>query len=85
MTTEVKKWGNSLAVRLPREMSRRLALREGSEITIREENARIVIGKPTPADKSIDKNAWRRFVLPMRQRKENVSGNIDRILYGSNR
>lgn len=83
MTTKVKKWGNSLAVRLPQEMVRRLALREGSDVTVREEDARIVIHKSIPTDKTIGKGAWRQFVIPMKKRKENISGTIDTILYGS--
>lgn len=85
MATTIKKWGNSMAVRLPQELIRRLALREGSAIAIREENSRIVISKPPPAAKRIGKNAWRQFVIPMKKRKENISGNVDNILYGSNR
>ena len=85
MPTKVKKWGNSFAVRLPQEMVRRLALREGSDVTMREEDARIVIRKTAPSDKPIGKDAWRQFVIPMKKHKENVSGTIDMILYGSAR
>ena len=85
MTTKIKKWGNSLAVRLPQEMVRRLSLREGSDVMIREENARSIIRKPLPADKTLGRDAWRQFVMPMKKRKENTSGTIDKILYGSTR
>lgn len=85
MTTTIKKWGNSLAIRLPREIIRNLALREGSDVTIREENARIVIQKPLAETKRIGRDAWRQFVIPMKRRKENISGTVDKILYGSTR
>ena len=32
MTTKVQKWGNSLAVRLPKRLARGLSLREGSDV-----------------------------------------------------
>jgi len=32
MTTKIQKWGNSLAVRLPKEVARKLTLQEGSEV-----------------------------------------------------
>lgn len=85
MTTTIKKWGNSLAVRLPREIIKNLALREGSEIAIREEGARIVLHKTPDAAKTLNKNAWAHFVIPIKKRKENISGKIDQILYGDTR
>ncbi len=48
----VAKWGNSLAVRLPRSVVEVLALREGDEIDIRVEGDRAfaVSRQPAPAD-----------------------------------
>lgn len=37
MTTTIQKWGNSCAVRLPKELLRKLDLQAGREVTIREE------------------------------------------------
>ena len=34
MTTKVQKWGNSLAVRLPKGLARGLSLREGSDVEV---------------------------------------------------
>jgi antitoxin MazE len=34
MTTKVQKWGNSLAVRLPKEMTQDLGLKQGSDVAI---------------------------------------------------
>jgi len=85
MITVIKKWGNSLAIRLPREVIRRMALREGSEITMREEGVRLVLHRTPEPEKTLTKNAWRDFVLPLKKRKENVSGALDHILYGAPR
>jgi antitoxin MazE len=43
METKVQKWGNSLAVRLPKEIVRRLSLQEGSAVLVNENNKRIII------------------------------------------
>ena len=85
MITLLKKWGNSLAIRLPREVVRRFALSEGSEISIREEGACIVLHKTLEIKKTINKNAWRDFIIPIKKSKENISGKIDHILYGASR
>lgn len=43
MNTTIQKWGNSLAVRLPKEVVQERALYEGSEVTISSDDGRIVI------------------------------------------
>lgn len=85
MTTKLKKWGNSLAVRLPKEMIRRLALREGSNIVVREYKNAIIIRRPESQDRPIRRNDWKQYLIPMNHKKENVSGSIDKILYGASR
>jgi len=40
MVTTIKKWGNSLAVRLPKKAADRAGIREGSEVVIDESGAR---------------------------------------------
>lgn len=47
METTIQKWGNSLAVRLPRHIVRSLRLHEGSKVAVREQKANVVI-VPTP-------------------------------------
>jgi len=47
MTTTIQKWGNSYAVRLPREMVRKLKLQAGHEVLI-EDNARGLSITPAP-------------------------------------
>lgn len=87
MTTTIKKWGNSLAVRLPREIVRHLALREGSGVVMREERNAIVIRRWEPQASPVNKNDWKFYLVPggRGRKKENVSGAIDRILYDASR
>lgn len=43
------KWGNSLGVRIPREIAQRVGMREGSRLEITEENGRIILVPQPPA------------------------------------
>ena len=43
MTTKVQKWGNSLAVRVPKELARGLHMREGSNVVLSSEGDALVI------------------------------------------
>lgn len=45
MTTKVKQWGNSLAIRVPKEMAKRASLVEGSSVVLSLKNKNIVIVK----------------------------------------
>ncbi|MBI1974887.1 MAG: AbrB/MazE/SpoVT family DNA-binding domain-containing protein [Parcubacteria group bacterium] len=49
MTTKIQKWGNSLAVRLPKNLARALSFRAGTPVSIKQEwwGVRIV-PKKTP-------------------------------------
>jgi antitoxin MazE len=47
METKIQKWGNSLAVRLPKDVVLKQLLREGSNVTITSEKDGIII-KQTP-------------------------------------
>lgn len=85
MTTKVQKWGNSLAVRIPKEMIRRLALKEGSDVLVREDKDMITIRRQEPQDRLIRKNDWKQYLIPVSHKKENISGTIDKILYGAPR
>lgn len=83
MTTKIRKWGNSLAVRLPKGVTVRLGLREGSRVEIGAAAGELVILKPASESNGTRKSDWGKFVLPTKKRKERVSMNIDEILYGS--
>jgi antitoxin MazE len=45
MHSQVRKWGNSLGIRIPKLLAKKLNLRSGSEISLRSEDNRIVISK----------------------------------------
>lgn len=83
MTTKVQKWGNSLAVRLPKEVAQKLHLKEGSKVEVRQDAAHIVIQHVGISDKEVNKKAWKRFVISTKNKKENVAVRIDEILYGA--
>ncbi|MBI3420737.1 MAG: AbrB/MazE/SpoVT family DNA-binding domain-containing protein [Candidatus Sungbacteria bacterium] len=86
MTTKLKKWGNSLAVRLPKDMTRHLALKEGSSILVRQDKDAIIIRRQEPQDhRLIGKNDWKQFLIPAKRKKENVSRAVDTALYGISR
>ncbi len=46
METKIQKWGNSLAVRLPKEMSKNLSLQTGSVVILTHDKKRIIIEYP---------------------------------------
>ncbi len=61
METVIKKWGNSLGIRIPSLIAKDLSLKEGSYVEIEDERGRIVIKPKKKNDlkemlESIDKN-----------------------------
>ena len=48
MCTNVTRWGNSLAIRLPKNIAAELDLRAESEVSLHVENGRIVITPSRP-------------------------------------
>lgn len=50
MTTQVRKWGNSLAIRIPSHVAEQVSIKQGSEIEIRveEQEIRLVPKKKKP-------------------------------------
>lgn len=53
METTIQKWGNSLAVRVPRSIAQKLALKVGSTIAMREEKKTIIIQVAPKTRKSL--------------------------------
>jgi antitoxin MazE len=51
---QVVRWGNSQAVRLPKEILKQARLREGDELTVRIENGRIAL-EPTDPEITLEK------------------------------
>ena len=50
MRIRVQKWGNSLAVRIPRSFARETALKAGTEVELQLENGRLVIAPVAATD-----------------------------------
>jgi antitoxin MazE len=48
MQVQVSRWGNSLGVRLPKELAQRLGIGEGSRVDVSEDGGRIVISVERP-------------------------------------
>ena len=85
MTTTIQKWGNSLAVRLPKEIIRQLALKQGSGVVVRHDKDAIIIKRHEQPDSRIGKNDWKQYLIPTKRKKKNIAGSIDTILYGASR
>lgn len=43
MTTTIQKWGNSLAIRIPRAMARDVALKNGSLVNLAARDGKIIV------------------------------------------
>ena len=84
MPTKIQRWGNSLAVRLPKELIRRLALKEGSRVLMRERLERIII-EPMRTQKTQSRDMWKSLLIPTDRKKENVSERVDEILYDADK
>lgn len=50
MHVRIQKWGNSLAVRIPRQIAKEVHLEEGSEINLTERSGQILLD---PIEKSV--------------------------------
>lgn len=87
VTTKIQKWGNSLAVRLPRGLIRSVALKEGSEVSVYERDKELVIAPRPRADKPYRLADWNKFIIPTKRKKNTstASKEVDHILYGVSR
>lgn len=47
METTIQKWGNSLAVRLPKYVTKKLSLREGTRVEVKDRRKEVIIS-PAP-------------------------------------
>jgi antitoxin MazE len=48
MRTTIRRWGNSLAVRIPKSLAEETAFDEGDEVDLRADDDRIFIERPQP-------------------------------------
>ncbi len=55
MITRIQKWGNSLAVRLPKNVVARLSLRQNQEVAVQNERTRIVVTPVEPEIPALEK------------------------------
>ena len=46
MQVQISKWGNSLGVRIPKEIAAKLGLKEGSRMEIETENNKVILEAP---------------------------------------
>lgn len=70
METTIRKWGNSLAVRVPRSIAQKLALKAGSAVAMRQEKKTIIIQAAPKTRKSLKE-------LIAMIRPENIHEEID--------
>jgi antitoxin MazE len=69
MQVKVQKWGNSLAVRIPRQIAKDAHLEEGSEVNLTERSGKIVLDRVV-TDPTLDE-------LLARITPENLHGETD--------
>lgn len=82
--TKIQRWGNSLAVRLPRAITQNLRFKEGSSVLVAQEGGTVMI-KSAP-ERVTSAKLWKQFLIPTKRKKRaNVSGNVDTIVYGVSR
>jgi antitoxin MazE len=48
MKTTIRRWGNSLAVRIPKSHAEETAIGEGDEVDVRADDHRTVVERPRP-------------------------------------
>ncbi|OGQ45129.1 MAG: hypothetical protein A3H42_01895 [Deltaproteobacteria bacterium RIFCSPLOWO2_02_FULL_46_8] len=85
MRTRITKWGNSLAVRLPKKAADRIGFKEGTEVSIDHDGAIFFLRRaPHPLERT-RKQDWKQYVIPSNKPKEAVSRDIDSVVYGASR
>lgn len=72
---QVAKWGNSLAVRLPAALVRKLGLKEGDRINLRPEGDGLAVQRAPTADETLASLARFRGRLPAADRLSRDAAN----------
>lgn len=72
---QVAKWGNSLAVRLPMNLVRRLDLKEGDQIDLVEDEGKLKVQRQPRADEVLDELRRFRGRLPAARRLSRDAAN----------
>lgn len=80
--TAIKKWGNSLAIRIPQNIANKFNLYDGNEVFFNVGDNSLILDIPKS---KTTKNDWKSFLITTKNnhKKENDSENIDHILYGA--
>ncbi len=65
---QIAKWGNSLAVRLPIDLVRRLGLKEGDQIDVVANDATLKIQRQPRAEEVLERLRYLRGKLPAAER-----------------
>ena len=81
METTIQKWGNSLAVRLPKAVAQKLALRRGSRVQMRERNQGVFISPAPKPQTSLREQV--RLITPKNRRTEADAWPLLHIAEGS--
>lgn len=65
---QVAKWGNSLAVRLPAELVRKLGLKEGDQIDLLKDDGTVLVRRQPRAEEILQELRRFRGKLPAKER-----------------
>lgn len=73
---QIAKWGNSLAVRLPRRLAERLDLKVGDDIEIIDaDSARLVVARADASATALERMAARGWTAPVEYRFDRDEAN----------
>jgi antitoxin MazE len=84
-TATVSKWGNSLAIRLPKEITTKFNLNNGKLLKLIPQKDSIELKVlPTKVQKH-NKSDWSKYLIQTKShKKQDISSNIDEFLYEKN-
>jgi antitoxin MazE len=64
LAVKVAKWGNSLAIRIPKELAEELALKEGDSVTLTKAKGGVAVAKDDARAKALKWMRSRQWPLP---------------------
>jgi antitoxin MazE len=70
MRLRVRKWGNSLALRIPKAFAEEVRVKQGSEVDLSVDDGRLIAAP-------VEQETWRLRDLLSRIRKGNLHGEVD--------
>jgi len=85
MTTKIKKWGNSLAIRIPKNIAIKYGLKIDDEVYLAEKSDFLALKFPRQKKGKFQEIWQDYFILDQKDSpKENITDKIDEIVYGTN-